>query len=118
MTSGITRNPWVILCVTPKIHYLKSEHIHSFLFREYVLSGVATCRDFPVGGTLGRGALVFVGGALKFWADKPPPPKRKKKKKKKKKKNPHLKKVLILPAEQADKQKKEKEKKKKKEKQR
>ena len=54
MTSGITRNPWVIPVVTPKwvnntnvhskftlislfskIHSLKSEHIHSFLFREY-----------------------------------------------------------------------------------
>ena len=54
VTSGITRNPWVIPEVTPKwvnntnvhskftlislfskIHSLKSEHIHSFLFREY-----------------------------------------------------------------------------------
>ena len=54
VTSGITRNPWVIPVVTPKwvnntnvhskftlislfskIHSLKSEHIHSFLFREY-----------------------------------------------------------------------------------
>ena len=53
VTSGITRNPWVIPVVTPKwvnntnihskftlislfskIHSLKSEHIHSFLFRE------------------------------------------------------------------------------------
>ena len=56
VTSGITRNPWVIPEVTPKwvnntnvhskftlislfskIHSLKSEHIHSFLFREYML---------------------------------------------------------------------------------
>ena len=55
VTSGITRNPWVIPVVTPKwvnntnvhskvtlislfskIHSLKSEHIHSFLFREYM----------------------------------------------------------------------------------
>ena len=58
VTSGITRNPWVIPVVTPKwlnstnvlqnhsnftlislfskIHSLKSEHIHSFLFREYI----------------------------------------------------------------------------------
>ena len=54
VTSGITRNPWVIPVVTPKwvntnvhskftlislfskIHSLKSEHIHSFLFRESV----------------------------------------------------------------------------------
>ena len=55
VTSGITRNPWVIPVVTPKwvnnkivhskftlislcskIHSLKSEHIHSFLFREYL----------------------------------------------------------------------------------
>ena len=54
VTSGISRNPWVIPEVTPKwvkntnvhskftlislfskIHSLKSEHIHSFLFREY-----------------------------------------------------------------------------------
>ena len=54
VTSGITRNPWVIPEVTPKwvinthvhskftlislfskINSLKSEHIHSFLFREY-----------------------------------------------------------------------------------
>ena len=54
VTSGITRNPWVIPVVTPKwvnntnvhskftlislfskMHSLKSEHIHSFLFREY-----------------------------------------------------------------------------------
>ena len=52
--AGITRNPWVIPVVTPKwvnntnvhskftlislfskMHSLKSEHIHSFLFREY-----------------------------------------------------------------------------------
>ena len=57
VTSGITRNPWVIPEVTPKwvnntnvhskfslislfskIHSLKSEHIHSFLFREYIIS--------------------------------------------------------------------------------
>ena len=61
VTSGITRNPWVIPVVTPKwvnlhkcslqihskftlislfskIHSLKSEHIHSFLFREYFVS--------------------------------------------------------------------------------
>ena len=56
VTSGITRNPWVIPEVTPKwvnntnvhskftlislfskIHSLKSEHIHSFLFREYLI---------------------------------------------------------------------------------
>ena len=54
VTTGISRNPWVIPVVTPKwvnntnvhskftlislfskIHSLKSEHIHSFLFREY-----------------------------------------------------------------------------------
>ena len=54
VTSGITRNPWVIPEVTPKwvknthvhskftlislfskIHSLKSEHIHSILFKEY-----------------------------------------------------------------------------------
>ena len=54
VTSGITRNPWVNPVVTPKwvnntnvhskftlishfskIHSLKSEHINSFLFREY-----------------------------------------------------------------------------------
>ena len=40
VTSGITRNPWVIPVVTPKwvnntnVHS-KSEHIHSFFFREY-----------------------------------------------------------------------------------
>ena len=59
-------------------------------------NGVA--RIFSVGGALGCGGLGFRRGALKFWADKPPPPPPAQKK------NPHLIRVLIFPAEQADKQ--------------
>ena len=67
VTSGITRNPWVIPEVTPKwvnntnvhskftiislfsnIHSLKSEHIHSFLFREYIhMRVLVDLNEFP-----------------------------------------------------------------------
>ena len=93
---GIIHPKFTLISLFSKIHSLKSEHIHSFLFREYISlllsrgSGVA--RIFPVGGT-------------NCWAYKPPPP------------PPHQKKISPkrgphFPAEQAGKQKKKRKEKK------
>ena len=78
-TSGITRYPWVIPVVTPKwvnntnvhskftlislfskIHSLKSEHIHSFSFREYV----------PEKITIGLSASTGAREHFEFWRGK------------------------------------------------